>query len=269
MSTAYKRAHGRKHDQLRPCTVLFDQFGYTAGSVLVQLGNTKVLCSVTLQQGVPPFLKGKKVGWLTAEYEMLPTATQQRTSRAASAAKQSARSVEISRLIGRSLRMIVDLDALGERTIMIDCDVLQADGGTRTAAITGAALALQRAHDHWLDQQIISKSILKDQLAAISVGVVQGQVLLDLDFHEDSLCDSDFNLILNKAGQVVEIQGTAERQALTWDQFDTVRRFATTGIEQLFKQLYASHEPDVDTLPQKSSKAPLFSLEQRLKALQK
>jgi ribonuclease PH len=271
--TLRKRAYGRKANQLRPCTVAFDQFGYTSGSVLLQLGNTKVLCSVTLQPGVPPFLKGKKVGWLTAEYDMLPTATQQRTTRASSAAKQHARSVEISRLISRSLRMMVDLDALGERTIMVDCDVLQADGGTRTAAITGASLALQRAHAHWLDTQMISKPIVKGQIGAVSVGVVKGELLLDLDFNEDSLCDSDFNIILTQTGDIIEIQGTAEREPLTWQQFDQVRQLACDGVTQFFAALQASAHQDA-SLPEVSAsaaqaapKVPLFSLEQRFKSL--
>lgn len=270
MSTvSYKRADGRTSDQLRPYTVTFDQFGYAAGSVLLQLGNTKVLCSVTIQPGVPPFLKGKKVGWLTAEYDMLPIATQQRTMRASSAAKQHARSVEISRLISRSLRMVVDLQALGERTIMVDCDVLQADGGTRTAAITGASLALQRAQDEWLATQVITKPIIKDQLGAVSVGLIKGQLLLDLDFQEDSMCDSDFNIILTKTGDIIEIQGTAERVPLTWQQFDDIRQLACNGVKQLFTvcESVAIKKSGASPVMAGAVKAPMFSLEQRLKSM--
>ena len=209
-----KRSDGRTKDQLRTLKVIHDTFGYADGSVLFQIGNTKVLCSVSIQAGVPPFLKGKKTGWLTAEYAMLPTATKQRTQRPSSALKQQGRSVEISRLIGRVFRTVVDLDALGERTIIVDCDVLQADGGTRAAAISGACLALYKAQQRWLYNKRIEQPFLIDTIAAISVGVLQGQPLLDLDFSEDSLIDGDFNFVLSRSGNVVEIQGTAEKKAL-------------------------------------------------------
>ena len=180
------RADNRAHNQLRPISLRHNEFGYAPGSVLFALGNTKVLCSVNMQPNVPPFLKGSKSGWLTAEYAMLPAATQLRTNRESSSFKRNGRSVEISRLIGRSLRNIVDLSKIGERTIIIDCDVLQADGSTRTACITAANYALHAAQAHWLERKVIDQPIITNRIAAVSVGINQDDALLDLDYTEDS-----------------------------------------------------------------------------------
>lgn len=234
MASEYIRAGQRLHDQLRPLKITYDVFSYAAGSTLFEIGNTKVLCAVTLQQGVPHFLRGKKTGWLTAEYSLLPAATPIRTVREITANKRSGRTIEISRLIGRALRSVVNLDQLGEHTIFIDCDVLQADGGTRTACITGAYLALKSAIAKWMHKGILAKSILIDELAAISVGINQDIVLLDLDFMEDSVTEADFNFVLTRSGKVVELQGSAEGFPLTWEHYESMRFLAIKGIQELF-----------------------------------
>lgn len=267
-----KRFAGRSFESVRPMYIAKETFGYADGAVLFHMGRTKVLCSVTLQNGVPPFLKGKRVGWLNAEYAMLPTATHQRTQRSNSLTQQNGRSVEISRLISRVLRTIVNLNVIGERTIVVDCDVLQADGGTRAAAITAASLALVKAQELWLERNIIGEPFLLDQLAAVSVGVVGQSCLLDLDFAEDSMIDADFNIILTKSRQIVEIQGTAEKAPLSWQTFEDIRRLACDGVDRIFsfieEQGSANHlehkniaEPDKEA---SRRKVPMFSLQNRL-----
>jgi ribonuclease PH len=230
----HKRINDRAHNQLRPIKITYDIFEYAAGSLLYEIGKTKVLCAVTMQPGVPPFLRTKKTGWLTAEYSMLPAATQTRTVRDSSSGKRNGRSVEISRMIGRVLRSIVKLDGIGERTIFIDCDVQQADGGTRTACITGACLALKLASDRWCQEGIIERPLLTEEVAAISVGLLENNVLLDVDFDEDSLLDADFNIVITRSGKLVEIQGTAEKKSLSWEQFEQIRLRAVQGITEIF-----------------------------------
>lgn len=266
-----QRVDGRSCDQLRPLRISYNVFGYAPGSVLFELGDTKVLCAVTLQAGVPHFLKGKKVGWLTAEYAMLPTSTAYRSARESENGKRNGRSVEISRLIGRSLRTIVDLSLIGERTITIDCDVLQADGGTRTACITAASLALEQAQKVWLEQHIITQPILTDRLAAISLGLKEGHALLDLNFEEDSSIDADFNIVMTASGKLIEIQGSAEGAGYTWEQFEAVRVMAGNAIQKLFVLSAETTDPvqleESPELHQKASiqeKVPLFSLKNRL-----
>ncbi|MFC1841634.1 ribonuclease PH [Candidatus Dependentiae bacterium] len=265
MKNFTERKDGRKPSQIRNISVTFNAFGYADGSVLFEVGNTKVLCSVSLQQGVPHFLKGSKKGWLTAEYSMLPTSTTNRIARESTLMRKNGRSVEISRLIGRSLRSIVDLDFFGERTIYVDCDVLQADGGTRTASITGACLALRAAVANWLQKGMIRETIITDYVAAISVGVLQDQVLLDLNFQEDSSADADFNFVLTKSNTIVEIQGASEGQTVTWDHFERAKQGALQGVAQLFaitdgvfnKKFLANVAQNSDN---KTKKVPLFSL---------
>ncbi len=266
MSTL-ERIQGRNYNQLRPLHITHNKFGYSCASVLFELGDTKVNCCVTLQSGVPQFLRGKGEGWLTAEYEMLPTATAQRSVRESATGKRNARSLEISRLIGRSLRAIVDLTALGERTITIDCEVLQADGGTRTACISGAYLALERAQHVWLSKHHISRPVLLQEAAAISVGIQDNRVLLDIDFSEDSQVDADYNFVMTRTGHIIEMQGTAEKKPVSWEILDKARMLASEGIEQLFahfdkdKQIASSSELEHTlTAPRK---APLFSLQNR------
>lgn len=267
MTNPIARRGGRKPDQLRKVKVLFDAFGYSDGSVLYEIGNTKVLCSVNLQPSVPPFLKGKKTGWLNAEYAMLPSSTANRVAREISLMRRNGRSVEISRFIGRSLRTIVDLSLLGERTIVVDCDVLQADGGTRTACITGACLALRVATNKWLKNGYIKEDILTDSIAAISAGIVNGNPILDIDFSEDSSADADFNFVITKSNKIVEIQGTSEGSLVTWQQFDQARIFALQGIEKLFeigdKFLREKNIEKKNKNKDNKKAAPFFSLQNR------
>jgi ribonuclease PH len=230
-----KRAHNRSYNAVRPLKVKYGIFPYAAGSVLFEIGNTKILCAITLQMGVPHFLKGKHEGWLTAEYSLLPAATPLRTVREVTTNKRSGRTIEISRLIGRALRSIMKLDILGEYTVFVDCDVLQADGGTRTACVTAAYLALCQAQEHWQKEGIINQSILKDKLAAVSVGLHKnGQSLLDVDFAEDSDLAADFNFIITKSRKIVEIQGTAEKEPLSYDTFMIMQELAFKGAQEIF-----------------------------------
>jgi len=269
MENTLNRKDCRKSDQLRNVKISFNVFGYAAGSVLFELGNTKVLCSVNLQQNVPHFLKGKKTGWLTAEYAMLPTSSKTRIQREASVMRRNGRSVEISRLIGRSLRSVVDLSLIGERTIVVDCDVLQADGGTRTACITGAFLALRAAFSSWIENKLIKENIITDSLAAISVGIVDGCPLLDIDFAEDSCADADFNFVITRSNKIVEIQGSSEGATVSWQQFEQAKNLAIKGVNELFEIGNTFFDAQMlEIVPEKSENkktAPLFSLVNRQK----
>jgi ribonuclease PH len=271
MEKQIQRALGRSHNQLRPVIISYNVFGYAAGSVLFELGNTKVLCSVTLQPGVPPFLKGSKQGWLTAEYAMLPTSSQQRVAREGSTGKRNDRAIEISRLIGRSLRSVLDLSLLGERTIMVDCDVLEADGSTRTASITGAFVALKMAQEQWIKAGLITGSLLIDELVAVSAGVLNESVLLDLDYSEDSIIDADYNFVLTRSGKLIEIQGAAEKNAISWNEFDQMKKVVSSGVKNLFDTIDTSWNTKNASLEtKKTSKeqthTPLFSLKNRTQA---
>lgn len=235
MTNQLIRSDKRSYDQLRPLKVTYDIYNYASGSTLFEIGNTKVLCSVTLQQGTPHFLRGKKMGWLTAEYSLLPSSTPTRTVREITANKRSGRTIEISRLIGRILRSIIDFSHIPDQTIFIDCDVLQADGGTRTACITGAYLALKVAVKNWIAAGIIKQSILTDEISAISVGVTNGIALLDLDFFEDNITDADFNFVLTKTGKIIEIQGSAEKAPISWESYDDMKDLALKGTKSIFE----------------------------------
>jgi len=261
-----QRYDGRKQGQLREIKVTFNIFDYAAGSVLFEMGRTKVLCAVSLQQSVPSFLKGKKQGWLTAEYSMLPASTLIRTVRESSLMRRNDRCTEISRFIGRSLRAIVNLSSIGENTIIVDCDVLQADGGTRTASITGASLALRVAVSKWFKDKMIINDILTDDIAAISFGFINGIPLLDLDFCEDSKADADFNLVVTKTNKLVEIQGASEGQVVSWNQFEKARIMACEGIEQIFKTTEDFLGPLVGLSERTKECIPLFSLQNRKNA---
>jgi ribonuclease PH len=227
------RADGRKHDQIRTIKVERDFIGTAEGSVLIAMGNTRVVCTASIEDKVPPFLKDQKKGWVTAEYAMLPRSTQTRKMREATLGKVSGRTQEIQRLIGRSLRSVVDLSLLGERTIWIDCDVLEADGGTRTAAITGAFLCLSDAIKYALRNGLIVKTPLQDYLAAISVGVVNNQPMIDLCYTEDSGAEVDMNVVMTGSGKFVEVQGTAEGSPFAKSMLDTLIQLAEDGIQQL------------------------------------
>lgn len=229
------RSGGRAPDDLRPLKVTYDVFEYAAGSVLFEAGRTKVLCAVTLQNGVPHFLRGKRRGWLTAEYALLPVSTPIRTVREVTSNKRNGRTIEISRLVGRALRAVSNLQVLGEQTIFIDCDVLQADGSTRSACITGAFLALRAAEANWKARGLIPYGFLKDDVAAVSVGVGDHVAYLDMDFAEDSCIDADFNFVLTRSGRVVEVQGTSESEPVGWDDFELARSYALKGSQELFE----------------------------------
>ncbi len=229
----YQRPSGRTPDQLRD--VRF-QRGYTRhaeGAVLVEFGGTRVLCTASIEEGVPGFLRGKGQGWVTAEYGMLPRATHTRSSREAAKGKQSGRTQEIQRLIGRSLRAVMDMSALGERTVTLDCDVLQADGGTRTAAITGSYVALVDACNLLIRRGVLAASPLHGQVAAVSVGICGGVPVLDLDYAEDSQAETDMNVVMKDGGAFVEVQGTAEGHAFRRDELDALLDLAASGIDRL------------------------------------
>jgi ribonuclease PH len=229
----YQRADKRAADQLRPVTITRKYTIHAEGSVLIEFGHTKVLCTASVEERVPPHKKGSGEGWVTAEYGMLPRATHDRSSREAAKGKQSGRTQEIQRLIGRSLRAVFDLKALGERTISLDCDVIQADGGTRTASITGAFVAAQDAVNWLIAQGKITESPITASVAAISVGIVQGTPLLDLEYTEDSSCDTDMNVVMTGAGHYVEVQGTAEGAAFSRKEMDALLMLAEKGITEL------------------------------------
>ncbi len=227
------RADGRATDQLRPVTFERSWLDSAEGSCLVRFGETHVLCTATAGEPVPPWLKGSGRGWVTAEYGMLPRATNDRMRREAAVGKQSGRTQEIQRLIGRSLRAVADLPSLGEKQIIIDCDVLQADGGTRTASITGAWVALHDALAWMEARSMIKGKVLRDHVAAVSCGLYGGEAVLDLDYAEDSEADADANFVITGAGGIVEVQGTAESEPFSQEQFDQLMLLARTGIAQL------------------------------------
>ena len=227
------RHSARKPDALRPITIARHFTRHAEGSVLIAVGDTRVLCTASVEEGVPGFLKGKGQGWLTAEYGMLPRSTNTRMRREAAEGKQSGRTQEIQRLIGRSLRAVVDLKALGERTLRVDCDVLQADGGTRCASITGACVAVADAIAWCKAKGLITGTPLRDHVAAVSVGVVDGAVVLDLDYAEDSNCDTDMNVVMTGASGFVELQGTAEGAPFSRAEMDALVTLAQDGIARL------------------------------------
>ena len=227
------RPSGRRPDELRPVRLTRGWTRHAEGSVLAEFGDTRVLCTASVEQRVPPFLQGKGGGWLTAEYGMLPRATNTRTEREAARGRQSGRTLEIQRLIGRALRAGIDLDALGERTIQVDCDVLQADGGTRTAAITGAFVAVHDALAWMKARGLLAALPVRDFVAAVSVGIYRGVALLDLDYAEDSACDSDMNVVMTGSGGFIEVQGTAEGAPYSRAEMDALLALAERGIGEL------------------------------------
>jgi len=229
------RKDGRDSRSLRQVTITRKYTKYAEGSVLVEFGDTKVLCNASIEESVPPFLRGRGTGWVTAEYSMLPRATHTRSPREAAKGKQGGRTLEIQRLIGRSLRAVTDLTVLGERSIYIDCDVLQADGGTRTASITGAYVALCDALGMLKSRGLIAHIPLKEAVAAVSVGIVNGEPMLDLDYEEDSSAEVDMNFVMTASQRFVEVQGTAESEPFTLDQMDAMRLLAMDGISRLFE----------------------------------
>jgi len=234
------RPGSRAPNQLRQIRITRHYTRHAEGSVLIECGDTKVICTASVDEKVPPHKKGSGEGWVTAEYGMLPRSTNERMAREAARGKQSGRTQEIQRLIGRSLRAVVDLGKLGERTIQIDCDVIQADGGTRTAGITGAFVALHDAITGLMGKGLVKENPLKDFIAAISVGIYEGVPILDLDYAEDSACDTDMNVVMLGNGHFVEVQGTAEGHPFTRAEMDELLELAKTGIEQLIGMQHAA-----------------------------
>ena len=228
-----KRIDGRNYNQLRPVKITPGFQAFAEGSVLIEVGKTVVSCAATVEDRVPQFLRGTGTGWVTAEYAMLPRSTVCRTSRDSVTGRISGRNQEIQRLIGRSLRIVTDLSQLGERTIMLDCDVIQADGGTRTAAITGAYIALYQAIYNMSRMGLVNNVFLKQGVAATSVGICKGRLLLDLNYDEDSTADVDFNVVMTSGGQLVELQGTAETRPFTREQMNEMLDLARSGIDEL------------------------------------
>jgi ribonuclease PH len=228
------RPSGRKPDELREIALTRNFSCHAEGSVLVEFGKTRVICNASFDTTVPSFLKGQGTGWVTAEYGMLPRSTNQRMRREAAVNRQGGRTMEIQRLIGRSLRAVVNTRELGENTIILDCDVIQADGGTRTASITGAYVAMADAVRYALDKGIIRKDPLTGMVASVSVGIYEGTPILDLDYREDSSAETDMNVVMNSAGQFVEVQGTAEGHAFSHDELKAMLELADNGIRQLF-----------------------------------
>lgn len=231
----YSRTDGRAWDQLRPITIIPGYQKYAEGSALIEMGTTKVLCAASLEEKVPAFMRGQGKGWVTAEYSMLPRATNTRNTRERETGKVSGRSQEIQRLIGRSLRAVTNLDTLGERTVHIDCDVIQADGGTRTAAITGAYVALNQALQMLVKNRVLTQVPLLCPVAAISVGILNGELLLDLCYEEDFAADVDFNVVLTSQGGLVELQGATEADPFPRHQVDEVLSLASRSMESLFR----------------------------------
>ena len=230
-----ERPSGRRLNQLRQIRIHRNFTCHAEGSVLVEFGNTRVICTASIEESVPRFLRGKNQGWVTAEYGMLPRSTGSRIQREAARGKQSGRTQEIQRLIGRSLRAAIDMSKLGERTIHIDCDVIQADGGTRTASITGASVALVDALNGLERAKLITESPLKGMIAAVSVGIYQGEAVLDLDYDEDSNVGTDMNIVMNEAGGFIEVQGTAEDGAYSQDQLDAMLALGRQGVAEIIK----------------------------------
>lgn len=232
-ANAARRPSGRGAEELRALKIERAFTRYAEGSVLITMGETKVICTASVEEKVPPFLKGQGKGWLTAEYGMLPRSTHTRTQREASSGKQSGRTQEIQRLIGRALRAVVDLSKLGERTIQIDCDVVQADGGTRCASITGAFVAAHDCITKLRERGLLTTNPVRDFIAAVSVGIYQGEPVLDLDYAEDSACDTDMNVVMTGAGGLIEVQGTAEGAPFSRAELDALLMLAERGISEL------------------------------------
>ena len=229
------RTDGRALDELRTVSITRDFTCHAEGSVLIEFGKTKVICNASIEAGVPSFLRGKDTGWITAEYGMLPRSTGSRMQREAAQRKQGGRTMEIQRLIGRSLRSIIDMDLLGENTVVVDCDVIQADGGTRTASITGGCLALNDAINKALTDGLITKNPIKEMIASVSVGIHDGNALLDLNYSEDSTAETDMNVVMDDKNNFIEIQGTSEKRPFTYQELESMLVLAKKGITELFK----------------------------------
>lgn len=260
------RHDGRLPLETRAIKITPGVFEYAPGSVFFELGKTKILCAVSMQQQVPHFLKGKKEGWLTCEYSLLPMSTTIRSQRESSLGQKNGRSVEISRFLGRVIRSVIDFSVFPDRTIVVDCDVLQADGSTRVASVMAASIALEIAQRHWLEQKIIMRSFLSEQLYATSVGIINDTVCIDIDFLEDSNAQADFNFVITASGKLVEVLGGAEKQPIAWELFVHVQHAAQKGIA-ITKEIIVPIIEEFNTSSNQKiqqKKAPIFSLQNRL-----
>jgi len=257
-------------DETRTIKITPGVFEYAPGSVLFELGKTKILCAISIQQQVPHFLKGKKEGWLACEYSLLPMSTSVRSQRETSSGQKNGRSIEISRFLGRVIRSVIDVSVFPDRTIIVDCDVLQADGSTRVASAMAASIALEMAQEYWLDQKIIAKPFFIERLYATSVGIVNDSVYVDLDFVEDSNAQADFNFVMTESGKLVEVLGGAEKRPLTWEQFGQIQHAAQKSIatvkDVITLQRQEKRGTQSITQPQQTQqkKLPIFSLQNRL-----
>lgn len=246
---SYRRIDGRTPEQIRPITITPDFIKNAEGSALIEMGDTRVICTAKLEDRVPPFLRNSGKGWITAEYGMLPGSSPTRIPRESSRGKVGGRTHEIQRLIGRSLRAVSKLEVLGEKTVWVDCDVIQADGGTRTASITGAYVALSRAASRWMARGIVGQSPIGDAVAAVSVGVVEGETLVDLNAKEDNHADVDMNFVITGSGKFVEVQGTAEKDPFAKATLDRMIRLARNGVREILEVQQRAVAVDVDRLP--------------------
>ncbi len=256
-----KRCDGRKVNELRKIKITKDYLSHPLSSVLIEFGGTKVICSVSLQKSVPPWMRAQKVpgGWVTSEYGMLPASTHDRVSREAARGKQSGRTMEIQRLIGRSFRSVIDLQALGPNTVYIDCDVIDADGGTRCASITGASIALEMAFKKLVKKKIIKKNPMREKVAAISIGMFNDEAILDLCYTEDSTADVDMNFIMTDSGKFIEIQGTAEEKPFSYDQMQGMIKLAQQGINQIF-QIENKYLESIKPKQKRNHKTPIATI---------
>lgn len=263
----HKRRDGRGLQEIRPIKITYDMCEYASASALFELGKTKILCAISIQNQVPHFLKGKKEGWLTCEYALLPASTEPRSVRESNSAQRNGRSVEISRFIGRVLRCVIDFSVFPDKTITVDCDVIHADGSTRVASINAASLCLELAQQYWLNKNIITKPFLKERIYAISIGTVENKTYVDLNTQEDNVAVSDFNFVISSSNQLIEILGGSEKQPLPWDQFEEIRRNAQQAILGMHALIAQAHEVALqgnNTTSISVKKVGLFSLQNRI-----
>lgn len=261
-----KRRDGRNLQEIRPIKITYNLCEYAPASALFELGKTKILCAISMQNQVPHFLKGKKEGWLTCEYALLPASTEPRSIRESNSAQRNGRSVEISRFIGRVLRSVIDFSVFPDKTITVDCDVIHADGSTRVASINAASLCLELAQEYWLNKNVIAKPFLKERIYAISVGTVENKTYVDLNTQEDNVAISDFNFVISSSNKLIEILGGSEKEPLSWEQFEETRQSAQRGILEMQTLIAQAHgatlQSNATLLPAK--KTGLFSLQNRI-----
>ena len=260
-----KKRGTRDAQEIRPIKITYNICEYAAASALFELGKTKILCAISMQNQVPHFLKGKKEGWLTCEYALLPMSTDPRSTRQSTGVQRNGRSVEISRFIGRVLRSVMDFSVFPDKTITVDCDVIHADGSTRVASINAASLCLEIAQEYWLNKNTIQKPFLKERIYALSIGTVENKIYVDLDTKEDNVATSDFNFVISASNQLIEILGGSEKQSLAWDQFEEIQKIAKKAVIEVQNSIAEAHTVSLQNETIVSvKKAPLFGLQNRL-----